>query len=126
MAVELVNLTALLVTIIMLKSGELAFNTPLSAMVLRGFSMTIDQVRSPPALAAVISLPLGHACWQRRVVQSFCMASAQLRLAPSGAGARLPLDPPVGSDHAGGLDDRRPGWALQPACGMGEVAAAGV
>ena len=47
MAVELVNLTALLVTIIMLKSGELAFNTPLSAMVLRGFCMTIDQVRGP-------------------------------------------------------------------------------
>ena len=32
----MVNLTALLVTIIMLKSGELAFNTPLSAMVLLG------------------------------------------------------------------------------------------
>ena len=51
----MVNLTALLVTIIMLKSGELAFNTPLSAMALRGFCMTIDQVRT-------------------------CMTSAQLRL----------------------------------------------
>ena len=57
----MVNLTALLVTIIMLNSGELAFNTPLSAMVLRGFCMTIDQVKRDPALTALVGLPVGHA-----------------------------------------------------------------
>ena len=88
----MVNLTALLVTIIMLKSGELAFNTPLSAMVLRGFCMTIDQV-SGSALAALVSLPAGHGCWQRRMVQRLCMTSAQLRLMASVTSATLPCKP---------------------------------
>ena len=74
----MVNLTALLVTIIMLKSGELAFNTPLSAMVLRGFCMTIDQVRGS-ALGPCVRLPLGHGCWQRSIAEAFCVPSAQLR-----------------------------------------------